>query len=205
MATNTGPRRTPKRRASETIVASILDAAEGLLLESPLDALTTNKIAKRAGVSIGSLYQYFPNKQAIIAGITRRINDRIVAQLEEVLELPSSAEERVLAATRAFCSPRTGGPDLRRRLLVEVPRSWDHTAIERTERRVFELFTPVIAELFPNLSKNEQDECKLTLLFGVRGAVQGALLYQPELIENGKLGDIMAAMVRGLIHEARGS
>ncbi len=63
------PRRSPKQRRSQQIVAAILEAGSLLLREEGAEALTTNRIAERADVSIGSLYRYFPNKAAIVAAI----------------------------------------------------------------------------------------------------------------------------------------
>ncbi len=63
------PRRSPKQRRSQQIVDAILQAGSLLLREEGVGALTTNRIAERAGVSIGSLYRYFPNKAAIVAAI----------------------------------------------------------------------------------------------------------------------------------------
>jgi AcrR family transcriptional regulator len=51
------------------MVGRILDATRKLLIEEGLGALTTNHVAKAAGISVGSLYQYFPNKQAIVNGL----------------------------------------------------------------------------------------------------------------------------------------
>jgi AcrR family transcriptional regulator len=62
-------RSTPRQRRSQEIVDSIVQAGQLVLLEAGPDALTTNRIAERAGVSIGSLYRYFPNKAAIVDAI----------------------------------------------------------------------------------------------------------------------------------------
>jgi len=65
----TAARRTPRQRRSRVIVSAIVEAGRRLLESEGPRALTTNRIAERAGVSIGSLYRYFPNKQAIVAAI----------------------------------------------------------------------------------------------------------------------------------------
>jgi AcrR family transcriptional regulator len=62
-------RRTPKQGRSRIIVSAIVEAGRRLLVAEGPTALTTNRIAERAGVSIGSLYRYFPDKQAIVAAI----------------------------------------------------------------------------------------------------------------------------------------
>jgi AcrR family transcriptional regulator len=68
-ARSNASRRTPKQRRSKVIVSAILEAGRGLLESEGPRALTTNRIAERAGVSIGSLYRYFPNKEAIVAAL----------------------------------------------------------------------------------------------------------------------------------------
>jgi AcrR family transcriptional regulator len=65
-------RKAPRQERSRATVEAILQAATYILVRRGLDALTTNSIAERAGVNIASLYQYFPNKEAILAEIFRR-------------------------------------------------------------------------------------------------------------------------------------
>jgi AcrR family transcriptional regulator len=62
-------RHNPKQARSRTIVAAIVEAAHRIVAADGPDALTTTRIAERAGVSIGSVYRYFPNKGSIVAAI----------------------------------------------------------------------------------------------------------------------------------------
>lgn len=72
MATNdTSLRKLPQQERSRTTVSLIVEAALQVLEQSGERGFNTNAIARRAGVSIGSLYQYFPNKQAIVLAISR--------------------------------------------------------------------------------------------------------------------------------------
>lgn len=64
-----GLRRTPRQRRSREIVSAILEATRRILAEREVGALTTQQVADRAGVSIGSLYRYFPDKGALIAAV----------------------------------------------------------------------------------------------------------------------------------------
>jgi AcrR family transcriptional regulator len=66
------PRKKPKQRRSRVTIDTIFEAAIQVLLANGLDRITTIQIADRAGVSVGSLYQYFPNKNALLAAIVRR-------------------------------------------------------------------------------------------------------------------------------------
>jgi AcrR family transcriptional regulator len=73
MATPTiAPRKSPRQARSQATVTAILDAAARVLVERGYAATNTNLVAERAGVSVGSLYQYFPNKDALIAALHER-------------------------------------------------------------------------------------------------------------------------------------
>lgn len=66
------PRNVPTQPSSEETVAVIIEAAAQVLEADGLDGFNTNAVARRAGVSIGSLYQYFPGKDALTAALIRR-------------------------------------------------------------------------------------------------------------------------------------
>jgi AcrR family transcriptional regulator len=70
-------RKTPRQARSLVTVGIILDAAALVLVEEGYDRATTNRIAERAGVSIGSLYQYFPNRDALLGALHRRTDTQI--------------------------------------------------------------------------------------------------------------------------------
>ena len=65
------PRKRAAQERSRATVAAILEATARILADDGLDAVTTNAVAGRAGVSVGSLYQYYPNREAILADLLR--------------------------------------------------------------------------------------------------------------------------------------
>ena len=77
-------RRAPVQARSADRVARMLDAAAELLDEVGPEALTTSAIAVRAGVSVGSLYQYFPDKHAVVEALSRRAFERFSALLADL-------------------------------------------------------------------------------------------------------------------------
>lgn len=79
------PRRMPKQARSKERVERILDAAAQLLVEKGYSAVKTNHIAKRAGVSIGSVYQFFPNRFAIFHALGERYRVRIISVLSRYI------------------------------------------------------------------------------------------------------------------------
>jgi AcrR family transcriptional regulator len=75
-------RRSPRQARARERVARILDTAEELFGEMGYEAATTNQIAARAGVPIGSLYQFFPNKEAIVSAVATRYQEQAGAALD---------------------------------------------------------------------------------------------------------------------------
>ena len=69
-------RKAPKQKRSREMVSRLLDATAATIAERGLDGTTTNHIAEQAGVSIGSLYQYFPDKEALVEALLTRMGEQ---------------------------------------------------------------------------------------------------------------------------------
>ena len=82
MKTALSPRKSPRQARSQATVEAILDAAARVLVDRGYAATNTNLVAERAGVSVGSLYQYFPNKDALITAL----HSRHSLQVNEVID-----------------------------------------------------------------------------------------------------------------------
>ena len=97
-------RRRPRQRRSQEIVSAILEAGRQLLEAEGAEAVTTNRIADRAGVSIGSVYRYFPNKEAVIASLydsaaeVEVLMRRFLAHHEEAVQVRDVEQAAFLVA-----------------------------------------------------------------------------------------------------------
>src|ERR1044071_1213567 len=89
-SSRTVPRRIPRQPRAHLTRDAIIEAAAHLLATRGWDGSTTNHIAVRAGVSIGSLYKYFPNKASILAEVARRRIGAEVAAIAATLEEPAA-------------------------------------------------------------------------------------------------------------------
>ncbi len=119
-AESLSPRKKPQQRRSRVTIDTIFEATIQVLLAGGLDKVTTIQIADRAGVSIGSLYQYFPNKSALLAAVVKR-------HVGEVVDLTIAACESVhgntiaeMCATMmgAFVDAKTRRPEVSRALYL---------------------------------------------------------------------------------------
>ena len=108
----------PTQGRSRATVEAVLEATAQLLAESGYAALTTNHIADRAGVSIGSIYQYFPGKEAIVAQVVDRVVDEILTEFGQGL-LGGTLDHRHVATVLYDTIDRRAA--LMRTLTHEVP------------------------------------------------------------------------------------
>ncbi len=102
------PRKVPQQQRAQFTVDCILRAAESIIMKSGYDAANTNHIAEVAGVSIGSLYQYFSSKEAIAAALvenavinaTEVLRDCLIENMAKPLAESSQAIIRTILETR---------------------------------------------------------------------------------------------------------
>ncbi|MDR8398313.1 TetR/AcrR family transcriptional regulator [Paraburkholderia sp. USG1] len=80
------PRKIPQQSRAVQMVAAILEAAACVLETQGLQAFTTNRVALRAGISVGSLYQYFPGKDALIVALALRERALLLAEAQSALK-----------------------------------------------------------------------------------------------------------------------
>jgi AcrR family transcriptional regulator len=138
MYTNTvsafGPRKTPVQARSAVTVEAIFEAAIQILLIHGSDRLTTTRVAERAGVSVGTLYQYYPNKQALLFSVLEHHLNAVAAAVESACEQAHKkpVAEMIQDVVQAFVdikieradisvalyhvSAELGGPELVRKL-----------------------------------------------------------------------------------------
>ncbi|WAJ44346.1 TetR/AcrR family transcriptional regulator [Mycobacterium sp. Aquia_216] len=118
-------RKQPRQRRSEEMRHRILDAATRVFAQYGYTAGTTNRIAESAGISIGSLYQYYPNKDAILLELaTRHLDAGVATDLRLRTPNPSPSLHDVISAmVRSNIENHRADPELLRVLIEQAPRS----------------------------------------------------------------------------------
>jgi AcrR family transcriptional regulator len=102
------PRKSPVQARSAASVEAILKATIQVLLKIGKDRLTTTRVAARAGVSVGTLYQYFPNKSALLRAVLQRHMDEIGSAMETACreQTGSSLEKMATALVTSFLAAK---------------------------------------------------------------------------------------------------
>src|SRR5262245_57527724 len=99
---HTNPRKSASQERSRLTVNAILEATARVLMKEGYDRASTNKIAAVAGVSIGSLYQYFPSKEALVAAVSERHSHEVLQLMRDALV--KVAARPIEEAVRGFVS-----------------------------------------------------------------------------------------------------
>jgi AcrR family transcriptional regulator len=118
------PRKQPIQARSRQTVAAILQATAQVLMTNGYDGTTTNLVAEKAGVSIGSLYEYFPNKESLVAALASVHVAELMARVDAVLSMPIDETLRAVVAAliRAGLDAHRIDPALHKVLVEQVPR-----------------------------------------------------------------------------------
>lgn len=118
------PRKAPVQARSAATVEAILEAAAHILENEGFEGYTTNAIARRAGVSIGSLYQYFPNKDAVTAALVMADGARLHDDVHAAAEATAGEDFKVQlnALIDIVVAHQLDRPDLARLIDVEERR-----------------------------------------------------------------------------------
>jgi len=119
-------RRTPSQRRARETVEAIVQAAAQVFARHGYAAGTTNRIADRAGVSVGSVYQYFPNKDALLVAVhdvhQQEAKGIVGGLLDDWRDEPRDLSDRLRRFLRAIVGMHTRSPALHRVLFEEAPR-----------------------------------------------------------------------------------
>jgi AcrR family transcriptional regulator len=134
----TAPRKRPRQQRSVATVDAILDATARVLCSTGYDRASTNRIALAAGVSVGSLYQYFPSKEALVAALVERhvaqMTTLVKAKLAEVALEPLHIA--ISTMIQAMFDAHAVDPGLHKVLIEQVPRVGRLEQVVGVEREV---------------------------------------------------------------------
>lgn len=164
----------PVQKRSRETVASIVESCSRLLVQDPYHAITTDKIAELAGVSIGSLYQFFANKEAIVAAVIDDMLQRDLLYIEENLaKLPTSDMDSKIRAFIDIGFARFHDNRPLRTALQGVQGMLDYWD---TRRVFFEHYQKAVLAHMPPLTGRDRDLVALIIVSSFNNILQLTLL-----------------------------
>jgi AcrR family transcriptional regulator len=137
----TTPRRLPRQDRSRITVEAILEATTRILVEEGYDKANTNRIAERAGISIGSLYQYFPNKESLMTALMEQhaleMAELVETKLDRLFDSP--LEIVIPEIVTAVIAAHAIDPRLHQVLSEEIPCSERSPQMHKADERISQL------------------------------------------------------------------
>jgi AcrR family transcriptional regulator len=177
----TAPRKRPRQERSEATVDAILEGAARLFIEEGYIAATTNRIAAEAGISVGSLYQYFPSKDAIAVELVRRFRqsrlEALGAQLALVGDKP--LEQVVGALFTSFLRAEGIRPELYSVLIEQVIRTSARRELRGYEERLEGLVAQALRRVKPPPKVEDTDLAAFMLVRLVMALVHSVNADEP--------------------------
>lgn len=178
--TRTVPRKMPKQQRSRETVDVILAATARVLVKEGFDRASTNRIAEQAGVSIGSLYQYFPSKEALVAALVERhietMSEALEAEMHALVDAPLDLCVRRMVTL--MLDAHAIEPELHRVLNEQVPRVGRlhrvHEVEERMQRLGRAYFERRRHELRPGL---DLDTAAFIVVQTIEALTHGAMIH----------------------------
>ena len=197
---DTRPRKRAIQTRSQATVDAILKATAHILVAEGYDRASTNKVAARAGVSIGSLYQYFPGKEALVAALLDRHMDRMGEVLRAAFPRLAAApiERAAVEVVRIMVAAHSVDPALHKVFVEQVPRIGKLERVQDVEREMTALVRADLETRRDQLVVRDLDLAAFIVVGIVEALTHAAVLSRPDLLGEPFVEEVSAVVVRYL-------
>jgi AcrR family transcriptional regulator len=191
------PRKQPQQQRSKAVVDTLLEATARILERSGLEETSTNEIARVAGVSVGSLYQYFPSKEALVAALIERKVELDLREIGGVVEkLQGGPLDSIIAGVvRASLEMHRRDRGLLRALLELVPRVGRHAQVRQLAAQGRVGLRQLLEAHQAELRRVDLDIPTFIVGRLLEELAHAALFERPELLEDPRFADEVTYLV----------
>lgn len=195
---HTEPRKTASQRRSRTTVDALLQATTRILVDEGFDRANTNRIAEVAGVSIGSLYQYFPGKDALVAAVidlhNQQISKIVRAAFAEAASLALAPGIRRIVA--AAVEAHRVDPNLHRVFAEQMPRMDRLQHAEAFSREAQTLFRNYLEECSGLIHTLNLELAAFVCGTAIEAVCHNAVLHHPEAFADERMNMLIDETTR---------
>jgi AcrR family transcriptional regulator len=203
----TNPRKAASQERSRSTVDALLEATTRVLMKEGYDRASTNRIAEVAGVSIGSLYQYFPSKEALVAAVIDRHTEQVSQLTRDALV--KVAARPIEVAAREFVSiaidAHRVNPRLHAVLSEQIPRVGRLENIEANQREGYALVRGYLEAHRDEIEVADPDLAAFVVVTVVEALTHAAVLRRPDILTGEKTRLFVDDVTRLLVGYLRGS
>ncbi len=179
----------PKQERSKLLVSSIYDATARILERFGIDGTTTNRIAETTGISVGSLYQYFPNKDSIFTRLIERVETDMDEWWQTELEKnkDETFEKAIENITHAMVDRLMDNKKFLKPLFLEVPRlKQTQTIINSRQKKISYLVTFAMKHI-EGIDRAELEKRVWVLGHATMGVFQTSIFGEEEYLTRDEL------------------
>ncbi len=198
------PRKQPVQKRSRMTVDTLLEATAQVLVSSGYERASTDAIAARAGVSIGTLYQYFPNKASLVAALIRQHVDEVLYLVETALaeHEGSPLDTTLRALVRAGIEAHRLNPPLHKVLFEQVPTEQILGQAPDVSSRLQAMIEAVLRRKLPGISRTRTRTVALVLETSIEALTHRAVVEAPDWLRSGALEKEAVALLKPYLLQA---
>ena len=182
----TKARKVASQERSRATVEALVEATARILVKDGFEKASTNRIAEVAGVSVGSLYQYFPGKEALVVAVIERHQQEIVqtvrGELAGVLDQPVEQAVRKLVAV-AVKAHRVD-PKLHRVLAEQIPRVGKLEKLESFNGENYTLFRTYLESHRDELTVDDLELASFVCVTSIEALTHNAVLHYSRILSD---------------------
>ncbi|WP_420464571.1 TetR/AcrR family transcriptional regulator [Panacagrimonas sp.] len=185
-------------------VDTLLEATAQVLVSSGYERASTDAIAARAGVSIGTLYQYFPNKASLVAALIRQHVDEVLYLVETALaeHEGSPLDTTLRALVRAGIEAHRLNPPLHKVLFEQVPTEQILGQAPDVSSRLQAMIEAVLRRKLPGISRTRTRTVALVLETSIEALTHRAVVEAPDWLRSGALEKEAVALLKPYLLQA---
>ncbi|MBX3229563.1 MAG: TetR/AcrR family transcriptional regulator [Labilithrix sp.] len=199
------PRKKPQQARAQQTVNAILEATVQVLEREGPEAATTTRIAEVAGVSVGTLYQYFSHRDAIFDALQEREFTKAIALTQEILSednLPKSPREVVCACVEGMLQLHSSYPGVHRVLAMEGLRTAKADRLQSFDLRIIGLVRHFLSATGASVRRKNVDAAAFIAFQCVRAVMLASLLEtSPGLNDATMVEELVDLLMRYLVEE----
>jgi AcrR family transcriptional regulator len=197
----TKPRKHASQERSRATVDALIEATARILVREGFDKASTNRIAEEAGVSVGSLYQYYPSKEALVAAVIDRHQQEIMqvarGALAEIASLPIEKAVRRIVAV-AIEAHRVD-PKLHRVLAEQIPRTGRIEKVEAFNREAYALCRAYLEDHRDQIRMIDPELAAFVCMTSIEALTHTAVLYRSEMLSDEMVGKLVDEATRLIV------
>ncbi|MDI3287441.1 TetR/AcrR family transcriptional regulator [Polyangium sp. 15x6] len=200
------PRKVPQQRRSQALVSAVIEAAVRILKHGREEALTTRRVAEIAGASVGSLYQYFPNRDAIVRALIDSHVREMLARVDEKMRdafCATCPEEMVRRFATGLVAAHTVDLDRWQVIALQVLRFGDLDASDEAWQMLDDRARELVHRVAPELPADEAARAAARLVLLVRTLLMDALTQRPDELRDLRLTADITDLILGYIGRLR--